>query len=662
MALIPNNGQIQLFRSERMKYLLIIGFLIVSLFTNSQIIDSTIFNSEFEKVQITQYYHHNSYSGLKLLLTMDCSENNYSKYESFYIRIIKALEEKKIRKKKVKKQIKEIESFVSTNLLKSQDDNATFGKLLSSGVYNNYTLTGLYALIFTHFNINFEIWDHHFKVKILADPGAYNYAVFNNSSRGYEPIISDEVKRGILTFITDNNMISAKSINDLSSDQLIKKYYIQNRKISIPELQAYLYINRGHDLYNIGKREEAAKCEEKGSLLYPNIAFKYTLNVTLHNILINCFSNDNFSGYYLAKYANLNKNNEIVLKSLTDRFNRESYQMVVEKSQLHRYKAYYSEFTKWLSDTIDINPFAELYYHKVAYYYYVKNDFAQALTNLKLAYDANNNNLDRISFIKSVGRKHIFVNNAYESTLDSLKYYFEQFPFLKTDIDYQEYYVHCCSKVIINFYQSDNEKQGLPFVSHLDSILNNELIVHFTSWDIENAYLELSRYYIRKKNSKLALYHIDKASKWIPNSTVLSHQRTNASYRVNYEYNKQNITSSYEEVVTKDDFKNKFEKTFKGCWAATKGYTNQKESTLSKDEKLRIEIGSKNTIVYIVKGIEYKGKWSIREKSKLLYLVPNKNENDYMVYKIIEVNSKHILLKLYTRNKTNKTLILERCS
>ena len=110
------------------------------------------------------------------------------------------------------------------------------------------------------------------------------------------------------------------------------------------------------------------------------------------------------------------------------------------------------------------------------------------------------------------------------------------------------------------------------------------------------------------------------------------------------------------EIKPTVSYKDIFNKHFTTCWKLKEGAGDKN----SKNAK--IDVIESRKVNFYFDSKSQTGKWSVRYKSKLLYLVPEKDEENYLVFKIINIDDENLKLKRYIDNKLSSYILhFENC-
>lgn len=644
-------------------YLVITAFFSMVLNNTLQAgrVDSTIFSSATEKKLFMSYLDSVQTDALELLLSFKNSPAESDKIKLEIANITADLRARGIESKSKKKQISLIYKTIHASQLKKYNEKAFFNDIFTSGEYNCVTASALYALIFDKFGINYQIKETPTHVYLIAEPETDRVMIETTLPAKGVTFFDERFKREFVMYLLKNKLISQEEFDRKSIEQLFKENYDKNQTINIYQLAGVQYYNKGIFLFEETKYYEAATNFEKACLLHPQNSFKFSYTAALANVLNDQVIKKNYQGKTLSKYLNLNNKNAEALVYGEEFFNTVSNEWVVNKPNLVKYKEYFAEFSDFLADSIDLDSYNQTYYKMLGYHDFSKGNFAGALRQLGFAYLSNPLNIEIQELIENVGIRYLFTDRKHEAAIDSLEYYFELFPFLTEKQNYQQYYTYCYMRTIQLYFQKGNAKKGDELLLRFEQIMNNDKPA-FNEEMLEAFYTELSSIYVRMQNYSMANEMINRGLVYVPGSEELKFQRENIKQYKNLSsaagLNQVNVYQPTEAEVLLDSF----DKYFTGKWKCVAVEADGKRREAGKNESIEIIISQGRKVNYTVKNIKQTGKWSLRGKSKLLYLVPERNKEDYLMFQVIEINPTLIKLKLFENNRFSSTVyVLEKC-
>ena len=146
--------------------------------------------------------------------------------------------------------------------LKHYHATSSFSALFNAGQYNCLTATALYALLFDHFEINYQVVETNYHIFILAE--VEGDSVLIESTDPLHGLVFDqqEIKKRKLEY--------QKNIPTLSEEgKSIFQYSVQlYRSITLKELLGLLYYNEAVNAYNLSLYVVSSKLLSKAYQFY----------------------------------------------------------------------------------------------------------------------------------------------------------------------------------------------------------------------------------------------------------------------------------------------------------------------------------------------------------------------------------------------------------
>lgn len=637
-----------------MKYCLIALTLFLGMNQVSGASDTTIFKNKFEQKIFTDYSDSVHVDFIDLLSCYDYSETQLKQIKERIRRTADKLEAEGIRKKPVKKQIRIIYNQVQADFLTKYDDKVFFNDIFKTGHFNCVTATALYAWYLKYFGIDFQIKETPVHVYIIADPNNMKILMESTMPSKGVVVFDDKVKRNYVKYLDDNKIISHQEFLDKSTDELFNEFYLKDKAITPTQLAALQYYNKGIFAFNDSKYAGAVLNFEKASILYPSVNIQFMLNSSYINELIDQNSNKSYSGKTLAGYMNINPENKDALSYGEDYFKAVANELVINHPSTEAFRNFYTDFKANISDSVNISSIDQNYYYFQAYLYYVSLRYHQALINLTMAYNENAENINIKELTQEVIAKYLMNETNYAGTIDSLDYYFDVFPFLQDNPANQRYYSYCFMRVISKDFESDNPKAGAAYLERFNTMMQENKMA-FVDQFVINAYNEVFGYYMEKGKYATAEKYLNEGLHWVPDSYALKHSKdllkqfkglTN-NYTENI-YSDMPRKSKYPYVDNIDDFKKKFGKS----WVERSITDLVKSETKDVSPGESMKIGVKGMkVAFRDHGVIKNGTWSLRLKSHLLYLIPELNEEDFLVYKVVSISDNELKLRPYKDQK-----------
>lgn len=643
------------------RYQFVFSFLLsINLLLNLQAQDSSYFNSQFERNIFQKLEEPIDIDALEIMIALDY-KSEHANVKDQIEKLYQSLDPDKLKKKKTKKQIKAIYKGIHDAKLKKYIIDADFYQLFSEGKYNCVSATALYAQILDRFDIDYEIRETPIHVYLIADPKGEKILIETTLPQNGAVEFDYKTQKQYVAYLKDNKLISESEYESNSIEKLFDQYYDTNKSINNRQLAGLLYYNRGVENYNGERYVEASKYLCKAHQIYPSTNIHFLANYAIVNALAECEVKNEFDPNLLAKLLNLNKEGSEFSIMGEKHFSYVSNELMVVHPNIEAYKNYYKVFKSELDSNININAFEKDYHGMMAYTYYMKQDFPAALKELTVSYTLNPENLEVRETILNTASKHMMNDRNHEANVDSLDKYFTIFDFLQEDERVRQYYSYCQMRVIRENFVYDNSSKGLKQLNRLEDQIRTKADFTYDPNYLAQMYVDVSNYYGRKNQLTQAIKTIKRGLEFEPSSIVLQN-RLRSLGEINYQY--QQLQQAYEEVEKNQilSFEESFEKYFMRCWRNTGSLTRNNEEG-NYDKTLNIMFYDNNEITYISEGKTENGKYSLREKSKLLYLIPNRNKDDYMVFKVMSIDQVDLVLMPFENDKlTGEKIYMRPCN
>jgi len=501
-----------------MRKLHLIAILLYSLNSIGQQIDSTIFDSDFEKKIFTDYVKSKDVKPFDLYMAINFSED-YKKFEKELNDFYSDPNNIRIAQYKSKKKIKSIYNSVHSKFLRKYREETYFGEIFKNGDYNCVSASILYSLVLQKYNIDYEIKETPSHVYLIADPKNTGYLIETTLPSSGVIQFDEKFKKSYVDYLRDNKVISETEYKNKSISQLFKENYISAETIDIYNLAGLQYYNKGIISFNLEDYDEALKSFEKAEILYPSDKIKFLKNGAIGNLIEKESANKIYSGKLLAKYLNNNSTSPTALAQGQDYFNGVSDDLVMNYPNINKYNSYYKELKEFISDSVDMKEIYNLYYTFMGYYHYSNFDYKKAIQALEKAYEINPLNIRTKQFISEVSLKYIVNEGNFEKSIDSIQLYLKKFDFLSKDKILMRYYKYCYAETIASYFRKSNPLKGLEYLKEFEELLTetNDGDKEF----IELAYGHAASYYFRNSNYNKTELYILKGLRLCPNSESL---------------------------------------------------------------------------------------------------------------------------------------------
>ncbi len=489
------------------------------------------FHSELEK-EAFELKGENLEEQLTQLLAVQ-SEMSSTDVKNAKIKIeshLRTLETKGVRKKKIKKATQIIFDLTHEQFLRKYEYYAEFHQIFANGVYNCVTASALYALIFDHFNIPYEIREIPGHVYVIAYPNTENIIV--ETTDPVNGIYSIDKKKYINQLVT-MKIISKTEANTKSVNDLYQTYAEEEETaINMRQLVADLYYNAVAVNFEDEKYIEAYQFLQKGQTLYD----KKSVEDSKQSILLQLATKADVEDlpslkpmFMLLEYDDYNEaasddiynlNIEVSEKYLKENYQPEKY----DKIYYYFMNNFDTEKHKELADKLRL-----VRYSQIAVSWTLQSKFEKAMLYLDSTYQYGPNNLQVRSQITNtilawfgdLTESNYYENQAI-SFFEQLEDYNTTFPFLVENMTIQEMRVFGMTIELLEYVENEEmdkvETHLQKMVARLDSL--PEKSTHMQSM-VENFYREIYSQYLRDQDDDNAKLWLEKGLKQFPESELL---------------------------------------------------------------------------------------------------------------------------------------------
>ena len=622
--------------------------------------DSLSSHSSFQKDLFERIKDSSEYTALEVMISINYDEGLEQKMNEDLNQLYKSLDPEKLKSKKTKKLIKEIYSQVHAKKLKKYEEEAEFMQLFNEGIYNCVSATALYALMLDRFELDYEIRETPNHVYLIADPKGEKVLIETTNPKNGTVEYDYKTQKEYVNYLRQNKLISEEEYENTPIGQLFDKHFDSNKIINLKELAALLYYNEGIKQWNEEKYAEAADFFTKAYAIYPSANIHYMTNTALINALSKCENEKDFNPHLLADLVNLNEMDNDYAQGGIAHFAYIGDEWMVNRPQADKYMEYYQTLEASIHDSAKLEPYTLDYYWRLSYLQYSKQKLGESLRSLKTAYRLNSENLEIQERVFGIAAEHMMNDKNHKENLDSMDYYFKAFPFLKENQKVMNYYHYAEIRVIREAFHYGNVESGLNLLSQMEDKIQSEPNLTYDENYMAEAYLDLASYYARKENINQMGAALKRGLNLLPNSVLLQN-RYEAAKQFSSNWNRQQQIISAMETSEKETFKQQFERYFVNCWENTGSKKDDEEGDY--DKNFKIYGYDDDEVTYVLNGKTEKGTYSIRTKSRLLYLIPKRNKDDYIMYKVESINDTYmVLMPLNGRYLSGERVYMRTCN
>jgi hypothetical protein len=363
-----------------------------------------IFNTPSEEAAFktilgpSDLYHLN----LALYANPDALAQSTEWYIERYYSLVDKILARNFNSLKPEKQIKLIYTLVHEEILKQYSLNTTFDKIFENGIYNCVTGTILLGLILEHFNISFDVKETTNHVFLVAKTSTNPNVLLEvtDPNKGYISY-TQAYKDQFVQYLVKSKLLSSTDLARLGSDSAFNKFFFPKDNINLSELVGLQYFNNGIEFLQSLNNKDGLNQLQKSYYLYPCEKTKYLIIQTLGLLLNNATYFDSCDWHYFILVSRFNNgilNNE----NLKDEFNRLTYKVLIDKSNLQKYDEAYQYIYNGTWDTVLQKEIAFIYNYQLGRYFYVMKRMNEAFPYIEIAYNINPDNYEvQTMFVES---------------------------------------------------------------------------------------------------------------------------------------------------------------------------------------------------------------------------------------------------------------------
>lgn len=658
----------------KLGYTLCVSFLfLINIKAYSKQLDTLIFKSDFEKKVFTDYLKSKSVDPIDLLIAINYGDGKVTTKKSFN-NFCQELEQAGIQKLSKKKQVNLISKKIRENYTRRYVEDVYFSDLFESGNCNNITSIALYALVFQHFNIDYVIQKTPIHFYIIADSKGSKLeieTVLPTNQKVYDLAF----KQNFINYLKDFGKITDFEYSTLPVNVLFEKYYLKADKIDIYQLVSLQYLNWGLKFYNSFIFAEALNYIEKAELLSSDISIKFLKRSILIYMLSDESNSKEYKGVTLSKYLNDNFKNSISLDYSKEYFKNVSNELVINHPRINDYIKYYKDFITALSDSINKTEFEQNYNTFLGYYHYTNLNYQKALYYYGNAYKCNAENVYTKQTLLELLIKNITPQNDLFDPLDkidSLRLYFVKYPYVKDNEAVQQLFFFFYLQTIKNYLEVGYLKNVIEYIDQLEVFINGLNIYGISNSEIiARIYKEISSYYYREHNYKMAEEYINHGLKKFPNSRLLLQTLEDIKdfevYAVKNNYDVNNSTKmldleAYNILVSKANknrsaINSNLDKILtNGKWRVESVVVNNKIVSLPSREKLELHFFKDNKAIIKEWKIDKECTWSYDNRKNVL-VATDSSESIVLKIMIYEIDEKMIKSVMYFNDSDDKIIL-----
>ncbi|MGY6649982.1 tetratricopeptide repeat protein [Wenyingzhuangia sp. IMCC45574] len=642
----------------KIKLGLLFGLFTISVFSQVSV-DDISFSSNFEKVSFSKSLNNDAENFTDLLFSIDYDSIALSSLNSKITSIQKRLDSKKIANKSTKKKIKSISKFLETYFYKDYKYDGSFKELLENNKYNATSAAMLGAILLDYYKVPYSINYANGSVYLL---------IFNNGNKlilqpsrlpeGGGFSYDHQFKQAYINYLAEKKLISSTEKESYSVDELFKTHFSANNTINKTQLAGVSYYQRAKILATEDKNSEALIFLEKALFLNPDNQTNHLYYATLAQVINTDLVAKKYNGKQFAKFLNISHENQLEKNQVLNTFRIAADEFLIKTQNLEKFETLFSEFKNNVNEDVEFDDFQELYHEALANYFYLKRDYEKTIHHLSEGLLINPNNLQTKNNIENTFSGMISVITDTDEQLNKFNTYFEVFPFLRDNEYYQLSYTGSYLRAIYQAYMRKDKEDGLVRILEFEQVMKEAPDLKIDPNFVDGAYITAATSYEYKEvNTMFSI--LEKGLKLAPESKALLERYNELKKYKAYRKQKAVERNAY---ANKKTLSEKIKEYLKSCWSVTEIEKLGKE--IEKNQQLEFTINLKGIqkAQFSSETKNFEGEFSIRYKSKLLYLIPKNNRSKYLIYKIVDIDAYELALRPFVNNKlTNRLLTLTPC-
>lgn len=428
--------------------------------------DSISFKTPFEEEILTNIDQHEA---LELLLAI--SEKATPEYvEKIKVDILafkKVLHDKRFDKKSEAKRVKILFDLTHRTFFQKYREIASFDKIFDTKEYNCVSATALYGVIMKEYDIPFTIKETPTHVYSIAYPNTEGIVLESTAPQnGYFYTDENDIRKTVNALV-ESKYFTQEEVDVKGARTLYNEYFFSNDNISLQQLAGLQYHNESVSYLKDQQYVRALNSCRKLELLYPSEKSEYLKYIILSHLLHDADMDALEDIVYLTQYANLS----IVDKDkITDVYRGIISEELFANSNVSFVSTGYDYLIANIEDATLREEITELYYVAMGGFYAQTSNFSESLKYAAKAYALNESNVNVQALIAKTIIQELANRTGSVSTIERMKGYAQQFPFLSQNSGYQSLYFFTCCYIAYNYYVADNIEQGLEYMKKAESI------------------------------------------------------------------------------------------------------------------------------------------------------------------------------------------------
>lgn len=569
------------------------------------------------------------------------------------------LNSKNINNKSIKKQLKEINKLLNKNFFIAFDINSSLNQLFNKKQFNATTATYFYAIILDYYNIPYTINLNETNFPFIVVHDDFKTVLKPKNLPNGSITYDNTFKENYINYLTQNNMISVEEKTNTNLNQLFITHYLSERIISKTSLISILYHEKANHLININDYEKALTAAKKSTFLNSNNQNSYLYYSLITQCINDNANNKKYDGKLIGEFLNISQKNATERKQISNLVLIVANEYLVETQNIEKFNSFFDDFKSVVNDDVEFDDFQNTYHEALANFHYLNTDYQQAINHLSESLIIKPNNLRVKNNIENCFNNIMFVITDSEESIEKQNLYFEKFPFLKEKKLNQLNYTGSYLKAIYQAYIAKEFEKGYQRILDFENLTTTSPELKFDQNYVDSAFLTAANSYEARDSNKI-ISVLEIGLKIAPRSNALL-ERYNLIKKYK-NYRNQMAIERNKAAIPEKTFSEKINNYLKKCWTVTTMEKIGKDTEKNDDLEFTIELSGYKKLSYHSTKKSFKGDYSVRSQSKLLYLIPKNNRSKYFVYKIMEIDENKLKLRPFINEKlTNRVLTLTPC-
>lgn len=501
-------------------FVVLIGLLFSSLAFSATPNDSLVrfselsFHSNFERQAFINSQQGNEFD-LCLASDKNMTAEKAATLKSSYDGIIKLLEKEKLTTKNIRQKYKNAHKIIFNKSPMQYYENAEFSDILINGYFNYVTASVFYSLVLNGLNIPSYYLYTLTKTDIVINPDAEQIILETHNLKDENGYFNSNDNKGFIVNLLDKNIRigSQYQYNSTGGSSVVR--FNQSEVLKKNQLAAYIYFYKALEQLGVSKMDEAYQLVSKACYLYPDETFISSMSLILNSRLSICKFDKVEDVDLLGQLSRLKSDSyEDIRKTF--------YQIITNKFRNNNNLQFctdaYNRLLPQLNDVALSDEISYLYYMTEAFSLQPNAESIKpALKALKL----KPNDKYALQMIQGTLSSMKYHNDDKRALIDTLDFYEKELIGTEAVTTVKNSKLLLYLDIAEELFQRNNPKEGVRYLSLFEAEFKLPLPDTDFRINIENAYYEYARYYMRFNNRAMAQKIVNKGLEYIPKSNMI---------------------------------------------------------------------------------------------------------------------------------------------